>query len=511
MRTELSPTSLLLLSSLTLLAASAAACGGPDANTSGRAPVAEKWFSRAKAAYRGGDLEDASTAIDGALKAAPKDAETRLLGARIALARLDYAEALKLTEGLTDTEARGIRGRAFWYAGDIDRAADELEDMLRDPVVKDNWARDVAKLARRGQGRHPFAIDGALVAAVEMPQAGPALVVPCELEGERILAVVATAMGELMIDSASRKEPAWVNLRFGDRLEVKDVPALTTDLSNISRQLGAPIKALIGVNALRHMHVTFDRRGSQFVVRKNDPPAPPDASRIPLFYVRGGGMMMRAAVSAKDEGNALLFVDSSAFYPLALDDQLLKRSGADLASFRPEPGAPASWKLGQLPYFKLGTLDLPQVPAMQGAPLGEIKGNFDVDLGGVVGAGLLSAFRVTFGEDGRSLWLELDPAVMGAQPAGIDHGPPGAAPPGGAGGGSGAPGGAPPGPAPGPAPAKPGPAPGKQGPGPAPAATPPSGPAAAPTGAAPVGPPKPGAAAGPKGDAPKTESKGAAK
>src|SRR5205085_4384296 len=101
--------------------------------------------------------------------------------------------------------------------------------MLKDPSVKDNSARDVAKLARRGHGRHPFAIEGGLVAAVEMPQAGPALIVPCELEGERVLAIVATNMGELMIDSSSRKEPAWVNLRFGDRLEVKDVPALTTD------------------------------------------------------------------------------------------------------------------------------------------------------------------------------------------------------------------------------------------------------------------------------------------
>ncbi|MDB4936510.1 MAG: hypothetical protein JWP87_3482 [Labilithrix sp.] len=484
--------------SLSVLVASSlvmGACGGPDAN-SGREPLADKWLTRAKAAYRSGDLEDATTAIDGALKAAPKDPETRLLGARIALAKLDYAEAIKLSEGLPSSDAKGLRGRAHWYAGDIEKAADDLEDMLRDPSVKDNWAKEVAKLARRGQGRHPFAIEGAVVASVEMPQAGPALVVPCELEGERILALVATAMGELMIDSSSRKEPAWVNLRFGEKLEVKDVPALTTDLSNISRQLGAPIKALIGVNALRHMHVTFDRRGSQFVVRKSDPSAPPDASRVPLFYVRGGGMMMRASVSNKDEGNALLFVDSSAFYPLALDDQMLQRSGADLKSFRNEPGAPAAWKLGMLPYFKLGTLDLPQVPAMQGAPLGEYKNNFDVDLQGVVGAGLLSAFRVTFGDDGRSLWLEVDPALMGPQGAEpLPQGPqplppPGAAPP------SGPPiGPAPAGPAPAPAlPPKPGAAPAPK---PAPKAEP----------IAPIGPAVPGA----KTTAPKSESKGAAK
>ncbi|HSO40589.1 MAG TPA: tetratricopeptide repeat protein [Labilithrix sp.] len=473
---------------VSLLAVAVPACGGPDAN-SPRAPLADKWLSRAKAAYREGDVDDATTAIEGALKASPKDPETRLLAARIALAKLDYAETLKLSEGLVGSDAKGLRGRAYWYAGDVEKAADELEDMLRDPAVKDTWAKEVAKLARRGHGRHPFAIEGAVVASVEMPQAGPALVVPCELEGERILAVVATAMGELMIDGSNRKEPAWVNLRFGDKLEVKDVPALTADLSNISRQLGAPIKALIGVNALRHMHVTFDRRGSQFVVRKNEPSAPPDASRVPLFYVRGGGMMMRAAVSAKDDGNALLFVDSSAFYPLALDDALLKRSGADLSTFRGEPGAPPTWKLGMLPYFKLGTLDLPQVPAMQGAPLGEIKGNFDVDLGGVVGAGLLSAFRVTFGDDGRWLWLEVDPSLMGPQGPPLQN----------------------PGPAPLPPPGGAGPAPqGPPGAPPAPQGPPKPAPKAEPPAAAPIGPAPPAAKTNAP-NAPKTESKGAAK
>ncbi len=488
---------ILVTTAALMLLASVPACGGPDAN-SGRAPIADKWLTRAKAAYRSGDLDDASTAIDGALKAAPRDTETRLLGARIALAKLEYNEAIKLTQGITGSDALGLRGRAYWYAGDIEKAADDLEEMLRDPNVKDNWAKEVAKLARRGQGRHPFAIEGAVVASVEMPQAGPALVVPCELEGERILALVSTAMGELMIDSSNRKEPAWVNLRFGEKLEVKDVPALTTDLSNISRQLGAPIKALIGVNALRHMHVTFDRRGSQFVVRKSDPSAPPDASKVPLFYVRGGGMMMRGSVSNKDDGNALLFVDSSAFYPLALDDAMLKRSGADLAQFRNEPGAPAAWKLGMLPYFKLGTLDLPMVPAMQGAPLAEYKNNFDVDLAGVVGAGLLSAFRVTFGDDGRWLWLEVDPSLMGG-PQGTEprQGPEPLPPPGGA--GPTPPSGPPVGPTP----------PPPSGPPKLPSGPPKPAPKSEPSPA--IGPAAPSGAPGAKSNAPKTESKGAAK
>ena len=412
------------LSALTALAA----CGdGPDANTPGRTQLADKWLNRAKQSYRNGDAEDASVAIDGALKAAPKDREARVLASRIALAKLEFDEAIKLTEGLQGSDVKGVRGRAFWYAGDIERAADELEDMLKDPTVKDPWARDVAKLARRGHGRHPFSIDG-VVAAVEMPGGGgPALVVPCELDGERILALVATNFGEMMIDSSTRKEPARVNLRFGERFEVKDVPALTHDLSGISRTLGATIKALLGVNVLRHMNVTFDRRGSQFVVRKSEPPPPPDASKMPIFYARGGAMMMRASINAKEDGNALLFVDTSAFYPLALEDSLLKKSGADLSSFRSEPGAPPSWKMGPLPFFKLGGVDISGFPAVQGAPFGDYKQTFDVDLGGIAGAGLLSVFRVTFADQGKWLWLELDPSMGG--PGGAPAGPPSGEPP----------------------------------------------------------------------------------
>lgn len=406
-------------------ALTALGCGdGLEANAPSRSQLTDKWLERAKQSYRSGDADDAAEAIEGALKSAPRDPDARLLGARIALAKLEFDEAVRLTEGLTGSEAKGVRGRAFWYAGDIERAADELEDMLRDPAVKDPWARDVARLARRGHGRHPFAIDGAVVSSIEMPGPGsPALVVPCELDGERILALVATNFGEVMLDGATRKEPAWVNLRFGEQLEVKDVPALTHDLSGISRQLGATIKALLGVNVLRHMHATIDRRGSQFVVRKGEPPAPPEASRMPVFYARGGAMMMRASVSNKPDGGALLFVDSSAFYPLALDDALLRRSGADLASFRGEPGAPPEWKMGALPYFKLGGVDLSQFPAVQGPSVSDYKHAFDVDLGGIAGAGLLSVFRITFADEGKWLWLELDPTVMGGVPA---HEPSGA-------------------------------------------------------------------------------------
>jgi hypothetical protein len=208
---------------------------------------------------------------------------------------------------------------------------------------------------------------------------------------------------------------------------------------------------------------------------------------MPIFYARGGAMMMRASISSKDENGALLFVDSSAFYPLALDDGLLKRAGADLASFRSQPGAPPAWKMGPLPFFKLGGMDLSQFPAVQGAPFSDYKQTFDVDLSGVAGAGLLSIFRVTFADEGRWLWLELDPTVMGGPQQG---GPPQ----------NGAPQG--PGPASSGAPAQPEP----------PKATPPGKGVTAPK----LEPPKPTSAPGAKSDGPKTppptsDSKGAAK
>src|SRR5262245_43523019 len=92
----------------------AVACGdGPDANSPNRSQLADKWIVRAKQSYRSGDAEDASVAIDGALKAAPRDRETRLLAARISLAKLEFEEAIKLTEGLAGSDAKGVRGRAF--------------------------------------------------------------------------------------------------------------------------------------------------------------------------------------------------------------------------------------------------------------------------------------------------------------------------------------------------------------------------------------------------------------
>src|SRR5690606_4520132 len=122
-------------------------------------------------------------------------------------------------------------------------------------------------------------------------------------------------------DSSGGGEASWVSLRFGERIEVRDVPALAQDLSGLSRQLNAPIKMLIGVNLLRHLHPTFDFSGRQFVVRTFEPPPPPRATTVHVSYVRGGGMLLRGAYGAEQSApNGSFLVHTSMLYPLALDD-----------------------------------------------------------------------------------------------------------------------------------------------------------------------------------------------
>jgi hypothetical protein len=408
-----------------LCSASMACASSLGPQTPARSPAASQWFDRARASYHNADFDDARDASRHALESAPSDPEIRELAARIALVSLDFSEALRLTEGLMSTAAHNIRGRSYWFSGDLEHAADELEAMLADPKVTDNWAREVAGLARRGAGRHPFEMDGGLVAEVEMPRAldrvslGAANVVPCELDGERILALVATGSSEVLLDSNSRHEPAWVNLRF-DRIEVKDVPALVGDLSPIARQIGVPIKALLGAQFLRHTNATFDRRGDQFVVRRHDAPPPPDASRVPLYYLRGGGMLLRATVTPRDEGPIPFLVDSARPFPLLLQDSAWKKAGVDVRTLTPVADAP-NVKHGTVPMFRMGGFDLAKTPAIEGADIADVVNDIDVDLGGILGADLLAFFRVTLADEGRFMWIEPDPTLLAGEPSAVDR------------------------------------------------------------------------------------------
>lgn len=410
-----------LFRALTAVALIAGLSGCPEARVPEaptRDPVVQKWLDRAMGSYLTADVDEAQDEIRNALKQAPSDVEIKLWAARIALARLDFDEVLSVLEGVEGSEARGLRGRALWYAGRIDAAADELEAMLADPDVRDPWAKDIAGLARRGGGREPFRLSGASVAMTEMPRVkGSALVVPVEIDGEQALALIATGTPELTLDSSTRSQPSWVSLRFGGRIEVKDVPARVQDLSGISRQLNAPIKALIGVHLLRHLNATIDFGGGQFVVRDFSPPPAAGATRAPVYYLKGGGMVVRSVLRADQDAEfASLLVDTSLDLPLALDEAGWKKAGFEVNELQTLP-QDRKLKHGLVPVVRLGSFDVPNVPAVFGASPGdkiaEIERGLGVDLDGLLGSPVLAELRVTFTDGGRGMWFELlDASVL---------------------------------------------------------------------------------------------------
>ncbi|MBL9024708.1 MAG: tetratricopeptide repeat protein [Myxococcales bacterium] len=400
---------LFLAGSLALAGCAGAAQVGPD-----RSVPAEKWLKRAQTDFSEGRIDEAHDAVSKALAAAPEDTEIKTLAGRIALTRLEFDETLRLLKDIPGAEARGIRGRAYWYRGDLGPAADELEALLEDPDVHDDWAKPIAGLARRGQGRTPFAISGAQVAAVDMANVNPApfLVIPIEVDGVQTLAMVSTGIADVVIDSATRAEPSWVSLRFGGSLEVSDVPALTKDLSGLSKELNAPIGALLGSSVLRRVNATMDYAGHQFVARAYAPPPPPHATRIPLYYARGEGMMMSTPIGTTNGSAASLFVDSALRFPIALDERGWVKAGVLPKDLSPVEAAP-DLKEGIVPLLKLGSFELRKVPGVLGdggmtTPIADIEKGFKQDLDGVLGAFILANYRLTLADGGRTMWLEDD-------------------------------------------------------------------------------------------------------
>lgn len=383
------------------------------ASHSGKAawpPVAKKWFDRAEFSYRSGDLDDAEMSVENALTELPQEQAVRLLAARIHLAQLRFDDALDALAQLPGTEAAGLRGRCYWYQGRLDEAAGQLEQVVADPDIKDGWARSTLALARSGRGRRPFEISGALLAAVEMPRVpGTTMFVPLEVDGEPSLAVVATDRVETVVDG---RDTDWVSLRFGGSFEVNDVPVVGQDLSGMSRELGVPVKMLIGVHLLRRLRATVDLSGHQFVARSFDPPPPPEASTIePVFY-KGGAMVLPGAFGAEqDAPSASLLMNTSMSFPLALDEAGWQRAGRDPEQLINVPGQ-ADIKQGSVPFLRFGAFEVTDVPGVLGAPISAIEKESGADLDGAAGSRLFATLRLTFADGGRTLWVEDLPAEV---------------------------------------------------------------------------------------------------
>jgi hypothetical protein len=374
--------------------------------------TARKWSKRAGEGYKAGDLEDANDSIKSAMNSCPADSEIRLMAARIALARLDFKGALAALEQVEGSEAASLRARAYWYSDDLTHTAEELSAALEDPDFKDPWAKPVRELAgTQGSGRHPFQLreGSARLVELHMPRdLGYALMLPIEIDGQVTMALAVTGVPEVILDSKTRTNPGWVSVKFGtaDRwMEFRDVPALVNDLTPYTSQQQVPIGALIGVNFLRRLHLTFDRRGDQFIIRKEEPPPPPAFTRVPVAYVRGGGMIVRGTLKKEFEVTSGLWVNTGDPFTLALPDPTWKKLGVDPTTLPTY----ASLAHGKLNDVRIGGLDLGPVESVAGITGIEDKlSQIDVDVAGAMGVGFLTAMRVTLADGGRALWLETD-------------------------------------------------------------------------------------------------------
>jgi hypothetical protein len=131
-------------------------------------------------------------------------------------------------------------------------------------------------------------------------------------------------------------------------------------------------------------------------------------------------MLLRGAFGVEENAPwASFLVNTSMTYPLALDSGGWKKAGVSLDQLAQVPNA-AELKQGTLPMLRLGAFEVPGVPGVFGAPVREMEQGLDMDLDGLLGSGLLAAFRVTLVDRGRKMWLEDMPretVVHGRPPA----------------------------------------------------------------------------------------------
>src|SRR5262249_53638256 len=140
-------------------------------------------------------------------------------------------------------------------------------------------------------------------------------------------------------------------------------------------------------------------------IRREEPPPPPSATKIPLTYVKAGGMVVRATLKKEFESSAGLWINTGEPWTLALPDPTWKKLGVDVKTLSTYAGL----QHGKLTDVRVGGLDVGPVESLAGiAGIDEKLKQLDVDTAGAMGVGFLSAFRVTLADGGRTMWLETD-------------------------------------------------------------------------------------------------------
>ena len=367
-----------------------------------------------------------------ALAAAPHDAEIREMAARIALVRLDYPEVIRLTEGLNSTAAHGLRGRAFWFSGDLEHAADELEAKLSDPEVKDAWARTSLRSrgGRRGGTRSRWR------AASWPPSRCPAPSTASPSARPTSCPASSMASGSSRSSRRGRASSCSTRTRGASRRgstcdSIASRSKTCRPSSRTCRPSPADRRAHQGAHrvAAPAPRPRDDRpRGDQFVVRRLDatPPArrEPGSPRLcarrrddaaaPPSPRRDGGRRSRCWSTARVRSRCSCKTPPGR-RPGSTSQSLAGDSRRRRNQARHGPDLPA----GRLRSRR-------RCPPSPGPTSGSSRTGSTSTSPGVVGADLLAFFRSTFADEGRFMWIEPDPTLVGPEqrPA-----PPASAPP----------------------------------------------------------------------------------
>jgi hypothetical protein len=118
---------------------------------------------------------------------------------------------------------------------------------------------------------------------------------------------------------------------------------------------------------------------------------------------------MSSALRESDAGRATLLLDSVGKHPLVLDEAGLAKAGVSMSTLVAIPSDPdAKLREGEVATLRLGAFDLRRVPAVLGVPVEPLEQATGFGLDGVLGAPVLASYRLTLGDEGRTLWLEDD-------------------------------------------------------------------------------------------------------
>ena len=382
--------------------AGAAAPTGPSGSPD--AVSAEQRAEEARTLLVEGRLDEAHATAMQALAADSEQSVAREVAARVLLARGEMRETVELLSDARRPRLVRLRARAKARLDDYAGVASDLRSVEeREPA--DGWAEAMLPVAREAPSEPVFAMAGPERAAVSMDARAPVPVIPIEVSGREVKALVATSADVTVLDDQVRATPGFADELSLGEITVSNVPVLVRDLDAIGEALGTEIGAVIGMDLMSRLEVTLDGREREIVFRREGTEASADASQVPFVAFEATFLAVRATLNGSASGWFTL--DTSGLFPVAIAPATVEALGLDPDSLEPAPGAPSpDIRVTTLDRVRFGEVEMSGVPAVTGlvpADLSELAG---APIAGMLGAAMVHQLSLTIAPERRVLLIE---------------------------------------------------------------------------------------------------------